>query len=90
MAINRLTIRLARSSLCQRGCTILHVVENFAVTQAYPFIRLGIILKLTFLLVVNILVTPQCSRNSVTACDTQVSIVIVIVTDVIETIVLIV
>jgi len=53
-----LTIRLARSSLCQRGCTILHVVENFAVTQAYPFIRLGIILKLTFLLVINILVTP--------------------------------
>jgi len=58
MAINRLTIRLARSSLCQRGCTILHVVDNFAVTQAYPFIRLGIILKLTFLLVINILVTP--------------------------------
>jgi len=50
---------------------------NTSETQHYPLIRLRVILKLTFLLVINILATPWRSRNSVTAFAIQVPVVIV-------------
>ena len=52
---------------------------NTSETQHYPLIRLGVISKLAFLLVINILATPWRSRNSVTACSIQIPIVIVII-----------
>jgi len=71
------------------GVLLLHQAQlcgtaspNTSETQHYPLIRLGAILKETFLLDINIHTTFLRSRNYLTACAIQVFFIVIVIAQV--------